>query len=245
MDDSTRERAPAWAATATEREALLRGLLVGPTTPGLILFSTSIGFGALARDAGFSLADAAFIAATVYALPGQVVLVDQFARGATLVAVALAVSLTAVRLLPMTVTLMPLLREPRRRLWPMLMAVHTIGITGWLEGLRRLPALPAALRLPHFLGIGLAFMAMTIAGTLAGHLAAGLVPRAIAAVLLFATPIYFILSLVGNARSRSDRLAVGVGLIGGPLVFMAAPGFELVIAGVGGGTLAWLAGRRR
>src|SRR5689334_12040086 len=90
--------------------AFARGLRLVVSVPAFVLFSTSIGFGALARDGGFDLAHAVFMSATMFALPNQVVLVDQLARGATLAGAALAVTLTAVRLMPMTVTLVPLLR---------------------------------------------------------------------------------------------------------------------------------------
>ena len=101
---------PAWAASASRLDAFRRGLTAPPLTPGIILFSAMIGFGALARDAGFTPAQSVFLTATVFQLPGMVVLVDQIGRGATLAVAAFAVMLTAVRLLPMTVVLMPYLR---------------------------------------------------------------------------------------------------------------------------------------
>ena len=48
-----------------------------------MLFVTALGFGALARDGGFDLGHAAFLAAIMFALPNQVVLIDQLMRGAT------------------------------------------------------------------------------------------------------------------------------------------------------------------
>ncbi|MEL7544975.1 MAG: AzlC family ABC transporter permease, partial [Pseudomonadota bacterium] len=103
-------RAPSWTETATPQDAFLQGLRATPLTPGIILFCAMIGFGAFARDAGFSLAQSLFITATIFQLPGQVALVDQTGRGAAALAVAFAVLLTAIRLLPMTVVLMPYLR---------------------------------------------------------------------------------------------------------------------------------------
>ena len=63
--------------------------------PAAVLFSTALGFGALARDGGFTLTQAVFLAATMNALnalPNQVILVDQLARNETLAAAALAVT---------------------------------------------------------------------------------------------------------------------------------------------------------
>ena len=80
-----------------------------------VLFATALGFGALARDAGFSLGHAAFLSLTMFALPNQVVLIDQLARGATIASAALAVTLAAVRLFPMVAATMPTLRGSKRR----------------------------------------------------------------------------------------------------------------------------------
>lgn len=236
--------APAWAATATRGEAFLRGMIVLLSTPGLILFTTSIGFGALVRDAGMTFGHAVFLAAFIYALPAQVVLTDNIARGASLTAAAFAVSLTAIRLLPMTVSLMPLIRDRSAPRPVYLLAVHFVAITSWVEGNRRLPLLPERLRLLHYLGIGFGMVSMTIAGSMCGHGLASGVPVVISAALLFMTPVYFLLSLLATARLPIDRLAIALGSAAGPVFFILMPGFDLLAAGVFGGTLAHYLSRR-
>jgi predicted branched-subunit amino acid permease len=216
------------------------------STPAALLFMTAIGFGALSRDLGFTWGQAAFLSAFLYALPAQVMLVDQLARGAAVVAAAFAVSLTAIRLLPMTVSLLPYLKDERGLRPIHWLAVHLVAITVWLEGGRRLPDLPPHLRLPHFFGIGTAMIAATVGGTLAGFGLAGAVPPLVSAVLLFITPVYFLLSLAIGARLPMDWLAIGAGVVLGPLLYLVTPGFDLLLTGVIGGTAAWLVkwGRR-
>lgn len=220
------------------RRAFLRGLAVALTTPGLILFASAAGFGALARDAGFSAANSVYMMAVFFALPAQVVMLDQMARGASLAAGALAVCLTGLRLLPMSVVLMPLLKGPRSSRWHYLVAGHFIAVTAWMEGWRRLPQVPSQLRMNHFIGIGLGLMLSTLAGTFAGYEIAGTVPVIIAAVLLFLTPIYFLLSLIATASGRSDVMAIVIGAMLGPPLYVLAPGFDLLLAGVIGGSIA-------
>lgn len=236
--------APSWAHTATRRDAFFRGMLVLASTPGLILFTSSIGFGALTRDAGMTIGHAIFLASFIYALPAQVVLTDNVARGASLAAAALAVTLTAVRLLPMTVSLIPLLRDRTSPRWLYLVAVHFVAITSWVEGNRRLPHLPERLRLPHFTGIGAGMISLTITGAVLGYVLAAGVPPLIAAALLFMTPLYFLLSLLATAQSIADKSAIALGAAGGPLFFLIMPGFDLLAAGLVGGTGAYLIGRR-
>lgn len=228
-----------------ESAAFVAGLRAAISVPGGVLTASAMGFGALARDLGFSIWHAGYLSIVFYALPAQVVVLDQLGRGLSLVAAAFAVTLTGVRLLPMTVTLMPMLRDPKGRRWLEVIAVHFVAVTAWLEGLKRLSSVPQELRLFHFLGFGLGFMGCTVAGAMAGFLLAGLVPPAISAALLFTTPIYFVLSLIASSRTRADVLAIGLGIALGPPVFVLLPGFDLLIAGIIGGTIAWWVDRRR
>jgi predicted branched-subunit amino acid permease len=236
--------APEWARAATKGEAFRRGLLIAGQVPAMILAATGAGFGALAHDAGLSLGHSAFMSLVLYATPAQVVLVDQFARGASLLAGAFAICLTAIRLLPMMVSLMPYLRAPGVPRWQYLLASHYIAITGWTEAFRRLPALPERLRLPHFLGLGTALMLMLTLGTLVGYELAGSVPPLFTSALLFMTPLYFTMSLLLNTRDVTDGAALAAGVVLGPIFFLAVPGFDLLLTGLVGGTLAFLVGRR-
>ncbi len=204
-----------------------------------------IGFGALARDAGFSVGQAVFMTVGIFQLPGQVALVDQVARGATLVTVAFAVLLTAIRLLPMTVVLMPYLRGSGLPRGLEYAASHFVAITAWVEGIRRLPPLPQHVRLPFFLGFASLLCSGTVIATVAGYHLAGQLPPALGAALLFLTPIYFVLSLIAAATSLADRLAILFGVVLGPALFLLAPGLDLLATGLIGGTLAYALGRWR
>ncbi len=229
---------------ASPAELLWRGLAVALTVPGLILFASCCGFGALARDAGLSPFNAGLMMATFFALPAQVAMLDQLARGASLVAGAVAVTLTGIRLLPMVVTIMPLIRGEPRPGPRTFFAVHGVAITAWMEGFRRLPHVAEPQRLTYFLGIAAGLVAISVAGTLFGHAAAGALPPVLAATLLFLTPIYFMISLMATAGVAADRLAIAVGSVMGPLFYLIAPGFDLLACGLAGGTLAHVLAKR-
>lgn len=220
------------------------GLAVTFGIPGLILIASAAGFGALARDAGLSPANAVLMMGVLFALPAQVVMVDQLARGGSLIAAVLAVSLIGLRLLPMSVVLAPYLGGTRSGGLGKIVAVHAVAITAWIEGLRRLPGMEEERRLPHFLGIGSGLLLSALLGTWAGYALAGVVSPAFAAALLFLTPIYFMLSLMQTASRGADWLAMAVGAVLGPLAFIVAPGFDLLLTGVAGGTVAYVAAGR-
>lgn len=235
---------PAWTSQATAFAAFARGLLAASVSAaGWILAATGIGFGALAHDLGFTLGHMLFISATIFALPAQVLVIDELARGAGVAGAALAVGLTAVRLLPMTVSIMPLIRDASRPRWLHIYAVHFLAITAWLEGYRLLPGLPARVRLPFFAGQGTGFMLLMSLGGTAGYVLSAGLPPVLTAALLLMTPIYFTCSLLVAARARTDYAAILAGGILGPIAYAAVPGFDLMIAGFGGGTIAWLIGR--
>ena len=108
--------------------AFLSGLTGSFSIPGFILVAGAAGFGALARDVGMSLFNAVFMMGVFFALPAQVVMMDQLARGGSVVAGAFAVALTAVRLLPMTVALVPLFKDDKSA-WRQTLAVHFVAVT--------------------------------------------------------------------------------------------------------------------
>jgi predicted branched-subunit amino acid permease len=238
--DATAHTPDAWEDVSANT-AFVRGLAIAGQIPAFILAATGAGFGALAHDAGIAFGPTAFVSVVLYATPAQVVLVDQLARGASLLGGAFAVSLTAIRLLPMMVSLMPYLRAPDVPRWQYLLASHFIAITGWTEAFRRLPKLPVHLRMPHFLGLGSALMFVLLVGTMIGYVMASIVPVLLTAALLFMTPLYFFMSLTLNATTLTDRAAMMLGCILGPIFVIAAPGFDLLLSGLVGGTVAfWL-----
>jgi predicted branched-subunit amino acid permease len=239
------KQTPPTTPPATHVAAFARAFRMAVSVPAVLLFSAGIGFGALARDGGFSIAHTAFITATMFALPNQVVLVDQLARNETLLAAAVAVALAALRLLPMTVTVAPLLKGTRPRPVLVTLAAHFIAVTPWIEAQRRLPSLPPDLRLASHLGLGVAFWCAMLAGALSGYALSGSVPIAVSATLLFLTPVYFLLSLLATARVRMDLFAVGIGCALAPVFYVATPGFDLLATGLVGGTLAFLLRGRR
>ena len=64
------------------------------------------------------------------------------ARGAGLLESSLAVGLSSVRLLPMVVALLPMLKTPGMRTWKLLLPAHFTAVSMWVEALRLLPLQP-------------------------------------------------------------------------------------------------------
>ena len=236
--------APAWAEKAGQSEAFLRGIAAAFGVGGYVLLAGAIGFGALVRDMGLGLDFALLSSIIFYALPAQVILAAELGRGASYLTAAFAVTLTSVRLLPMAVTLTPYIHDYKGRRWREVLAVHFVAVTAWIEAHRRLGPLRPEIRLSHFIGFGFTFMAFTAMGAAIGFLIAGMVPSALTAALLFFTPCYFMLSMLATARQASDKLAVILGVILGPAVYLISSDLDLLVAGIVGGSLAYWYGKR-
>jgi predicted branched-subunit amino acid permease len=230
----------AWPADTTRRAAAWRGARETAILPAAILFATFLGFGTLTNQTGFTWLHTIVMSAFIFALPGQVVLVDEMIRGASLFTAALAVTATGVRLLPMTVALLPMVRDPRVPKWMEFALAYFVAVTVWIESLRRGPDVPRHLRAAYMLGIAALLVSASLGGVTAGYLIANQVPSLIAAALLFVTPLYFLLGMLGSSRTAANLLPIATGLVLGPLFHLLWPSFDLLLTGLVGGTASFL-----
>lgn len=223
----------------------LRGLWAGcQSAQGLVLFASYIGYGGLCNGIGFPLGATLFSTFLIAALPSQLLVVGGYATGSPALAIAFAVLLSAARLLPSVVTLLPLLRG-RGRLFPQLFASHFVAVSVWIESNRLLPPMPARDRLPFYFGFVALYNISTVSATLIGYLLASRLPHALAVGLLFLTPISFLLALTRNSRDSVDYMSLVFGLVLAPLFAQFGGRLDLLWTGLAGGTLAWLIHRLR
>jgi predicted branched-subunit amino acid permease len=210
-----------------------------------VVFGTYVGIGALAHDLGFPLPWALATTLLVWAAPNQVILISALGAGMAPLAAALAVSLAGVRLLPMVVALLPLIKTPGVRTRALIVPAHLTAISVWVEGLRLLPDVARPRRIAFYNGLGVGLLASASTATAAGfHLAASL-PVLFAAALLFLTPVSFLVSTYAASRLALDRLALGLGLVVGALLALANVALDLVWTGLVAGTLAYAIDRLR
>jgi predicted branched-subunit amino acid permease len=211
----------------------------------LVIGGTYIGIGALAHDFGFTSWWLAFSTVLVWAGPAQVILITALGSGAALPEAAVAVSLSGIRLFPMVVALLPLLRREGTRLRDLLLPTHLTSASMWMESMRLLPAIPRERRIAFCNGMSVGFMGTaTSAGFLGYYLAAEL-PPLFAGALLFLTPMSFLVSTARNARTMMDKVALVLGLVVGTVLTASHVQLDLLWTGVGGGTLAYAAHRLR
>jgi predicted branched-subunit amino acid permease len=211
----------------------------------MVLAGTYVGIGALTHDAGLSSLWLTLSTIVVWAGPAQVILISALGSGATLFEVAVAVTLSAMRLLPMVVALLPLLRRPGRSVADLVLPTHFTSVSMWVESLRLLPSMAREHRIAFCNGLSVGFMATaTVAGLVGYYLAAGL-PPLLAGTLLFLTPLAFLISTARSAQAMIDRLALALGLVIGPVLVYFHVGLDIMWTGVIGGSIAYAVQRLR
>ncbi len=212
--------------------------------PAAVLGAGFIGYGSLAAESGYSAWLTVVATFTIWALPGQLILLEMRAMNASAFAMVLAVVFSAARFLPMTMSLIPVLRDPRHGRPALYAAAQLIAMSCWAAAMRRCPELPSSQRLPYFTGFAAVCMSVSAVSAIAGHYLAGAFPPLVRVGFAFLTPVYFFVILIGDVRTRLAALALVCGALAGPLFYLMNAQWSVLLAGIVGGTAAYLIHRR-
>jgi predicted branched-subunit amino acid permease len=205
----------------------------------LVLFANFIGIGALSHDTHFSPAWAVMSTIMIWAGPAQIIMISTLGSGAPLLQSAIAVTISAIRLFPMVVSILPLVRAPETKRRNLLLVAHLTTVTMWVECFRLLPQVPRERRIAFVHGLGSGLMGVCIVATMVGYaLAASLSPLLAAAVLLL-TPLAFLFSTFRNCQDDADYVALFLGLAFFPVAALLDTGVDILISGVTAGTIAY------
>jgi len=227
---------------ANRREAFWQGIRDALGAPVLVLFAGMVGFGAMGHSHGFDVWMTGLTSLLMFALPGQVVMLEMFISGSSLLAIGFAVTLTSTRFVTMVVTLFPQLhrrdRNPLLYLW-----VHMLAMTAWAVSMREFPAIAPKHRLNYFIGLALPCWLISPLGTVLGYFVAGWVPAAVTLGLVFINPLFFLLTFT-EVKPWVNRIAIGLGCLLGPVFYMWDADSSLLLTGVVAGSLAYVVERR-
>lgn len=214
----------------------MRGIF---SLPAMILIMSFIGFCAFTVEAGVPVGEVVFMTGIVWALPAKVILVGSMLSGANLLTAFIAVTLSSIRMMPMVASLVPEIRTKTTPIWLLLLLSHLVAITAWVFAMERVRDVPREGRIAFFAGFGVTLVStnMLIVGLLYPYVSE--FPPIVAGCLFFLTPVYFLASIWNSARHPVIYFSLGIGLLAGPLFHQIAPEFDILLAGLVGGTLAW------
>ena len=215
--------------------------------PGLVLVGSMVGFGSLARDAGWDLLETLFASAVIWALPAQVILIGALASGVGLAAALAAVSISSIRLLPMVCSALPIVFKPGTSLLVRIAASHYVAQTVWVLTLLNAERLVRERRPAFYFTMANIVVAMSLAGAAAGWAVSGRLPRPLDIALLMLTPVSFLLSTEKTATRFDLKLAFALGLVLMPLAHEFLPRlglgeWDMLITGLVAGSVAFVAG---
>ncbi|MEO0547944.1 MAG: AzlC family ABC transporter permease [Pseudomonadota bacterium] len=209
--------------------------------PSLILCSAFIGFGGIVREVGIPPWQVIFMVPAIWALPSHLVLVAGIAAGASFLTIAPAVALAAMRMMPMTMALVPEIRVAGTKRWHLLLVSNLVAITAWVHTLQKAQEIPPRGRLPYFTGFALANMLAVTTTAAVVYSVAAVFPPILMAGLYFLTPLYFASTIWNTARFKAEHLALAFGFCFGPLVALVLPQANILLGGLLGGVFAFLA----
>ncbi|MGE0565474.1 MAG: AzlC family ABC transporter permease [Pseudolabrys sp.] len=229
--------APVYRSNAQAFVAALRHAWISVFFP--VLGGTYVGIGALAHDYGFSIWWLTASTLIIWAGPAQLILITALGSGAALIEAAVAVWLSGVRLFPMVVALLPLLRDEKRRIAPLVLPAHFTSVSMWVESMRVLPGMSRDRRIAYCNGLSIGYLATAVVFGVAGFFLAARLPPLFAAMLLFLTPIAFLITTVRGSRALIEKLAFVLGLVIGPVLAYLEVELDLLWTGIAGGLIAY------
>jgi len=204
-----------------------------------VLFATYLGIGALAHDSRFSLPWTLLSTVLVWAGPAQIIVITTLGSGATILQSALAVTVSAIRLFPMVVSVLPLMRTPETKKRQLILVAHFTAVTLWVECQRFLPQVPRERRIAFVHGLGCGLLCVTLCANVIGYYLAANLSQTLGAAILLLTPLAFLFSTARNSKEISDVAALVLGLLLYPLFSLMDSGLDIVLSGTVAGTVAY------
>jgi len=224
------------------QDAFRTGLKNAAGAPAIVLFAGMVGFGAMGKTSGLDMWFPALTTLFMFALPGQVVLMEMVLSGAAVFPIILAVTLTSTRFITMTVSLFPQLHD-RDRNKNLYASVHLLAMTAWAISMREFSSIEAKHRLSYFVGFGLVCWLISIPATILGYYLAALVPTPVTLGLVFINPLFFLLTFA-EVKPWINRIAIGLGCILGPIFYFVDRDTSLLASAVIAGTIAYYIDRK-
>ena len=209
--------------------------------PGWGVFAAMAGFGSIAGEAGEPLWRSLVLMAGLWSMPGQVAFVELSPQASLGWTIIVSVTLANIRMFPVTLASIPLLREHKNFALKHLWLAQINSVTGYVQLLDATPRIQDRQRLGrYFEGFCIGTLVLGAGGTILGHSAANLLPSEGVRVLMFLTPLYLLL-LSGRTRTAMMLAAAVLGCAFVPLAHLWSPDWGILLGGLVGGTIAFAA----
>ena len=216
-----------------------RGCRTALGIPGISLAASFFALGALFKNSGLNAMQSFLSTLIGFALPGQLVMAETLIVNGTLLNILIAVFLTNARLYPMTVNLVPVIRQNNRPRWHYYFLAHFIAVTSWVYMLSNYNKINKENRFSFFLGLGVTLWVLSTIATVIGFYTAGIISKKVFVAIIFLNPIYFMCMIVSVLNKIHIILTVFLSIILAPILFLVTPDWSVLLAGVISGIISY------
>ena len=216
-----------------------RGCRTALGIPGISLAASFFALGALFKNSGLNAMQSFLSTLIGFALPGQLVMAETLIVNGTLLNILIAVFLTNARLYPMTVNLVPVIRQKNRPRWHYYFLAHFIAVTSWVYMLSNYNKINKENRFSFFLGLGVTLWVLSTIATVIGFYTAGIISKKVFVAIIFLNPIYFMCMIVSVLNKLHIILTVFLSIILAPILFLVTPDWSVLLAGVISGIISY------
>ena len=216
-----------------------RGCRTALGIPGISLAASFFALGALFKNSGLNAMQSFLSTLIGFALPGQLVMAETLIVNGTLLNILIAVFLTNARLYPMTVNLVPVIRQNNRPRWHYYFLAHFIAVTSWVYMLSNYNKINKENRFSFFLGLGVTLWVLSTIATVIGLYTAGIISKKVFVAIIFLNPIYFMCMIVSVLNKLHIILTVFLSIILAPILFLVTPDWSVLLAGVISGIISY------
>jgi predicted branched-subunit amino acid permease len=221
---------------------ILKAVLDSLSLPAFILLTTMMGFGTLARSAGYSAEMSALATVLIWGLPGQLAMVELTLTGQDLITIIFACSLANARFFPMVVSFIPSMAREKTSFPGLVLYAQLLSINSWAVCLRNFPEIEPSDRKLYFVAFASTILCAAVIGTLLGYYASAVLPDPLVLGLIFISPLFFALVLSAVPRA-TERASLLLGCIVVPLAHYYFPSIDLLITGLVAGSLGFFLGK--
>ena len=211
--------------------------------PAIALGCSFLAIGALLKNIGFNFQQSVLSTFFTYALPGQLVMAESFLVGASLLNIFVGVWLVNTRLMPMGISMFPLLKSKKQPKWKYYVSCHFIAVSSWLIMKKDYKTIHVDSRIDFWMGVGAATWSIAIFSTIIGYLISDFLSKDIMIGLAIVNPVFFMCVLIGSMKNNTViSISVIFGVLLAPFFYLISPEWCILFAGLIAGTTAFFIG---
>ncbi len=207
---------------------------------GLSMFT----FGAYLNSSNFNLFQSFLSTFFAFALPGQFVMAETVLSGGNLLNIFFAVLFTNTRLFPMTMHIIPTVKNKKIQPWKYFILCHFIAVTAWINYISIYKKINFSNRYQYFFGLAGSLWISSVIFTMLGFIFSSIVSYKLLVILVFFNPMYFLIMTLKNLITKQLIIIFILSVILTPLLYFLINDWGVMIAGLISGTLVFFIFRK-